>query len=171
MGKAAQLSQQIVHVKETLRQVPNKGIGYGILRYLVPGEAKEGVPFGREPEVSFNYLGQFLQETLHKNNGGVFNVSRMKMGNLISPESEMIYVLDVRGMIVEGKLKLSFVYNGYEYEPTVIEGLRDGCKRYLMAIIDHCTKKEVTQQTVSDFTASDFDEQEMEDLFDELGDV
>jgi len=171
MGKTDQLPEHIIQVKETLRQVPNKGIGYGILRYLVREQAKEGAPFNREPEVCFNYLGQFLQETLHQNNGGVFNVSRMKMGNLISPESEMIYVLDVRGLIVEGKLKLSFVYNGYQYRPAVIENLRDGCKQYLMDIIDHCTKKEVTQQTVSDFTASDFDEQEMEDLFDELENV
>jgi amino acid adenylation domain-containing protein/non-ribosomal peptide synthase protein (TIGR01720 family) len=171
MGKFDHLPEQIIHVKETLRQVPNKGIGYGILRYLVPEKAREGVYFSHQPEVCFNYLGQFLQETLHKNNGGVFSVSRMKMGNLISPESEMIYVLDVRGMIVEGKLKLSFVYNGYQYRSAVIEDLRDGCKQYLMDIIDHCTKKEVTQQTVSDFTASDFDEQEMEDLFDELENV
>src|SRR5204862_2912758 len=43
-------------VKEQLRAVPRKGIGYGALRYLTDAEGLHGpVP----PQVSFNYLGQF----------------------------------------------------------------------------------------------------------------
>src|SRR5205085_1408577 len=47
-------------VKEQLRAVPGRGLGYGALRYLregIPGA--EGLAGGPEAEVSFNYLGQF----------------------------------------------------------------------------------------------------------------
>ncbi|MBD0421131.1 hypothetical protein H0H10_18570, partial [Streptomyces sp. TRM S81-3] len=45
-------------VKEQLRAVPDKGIGYGLLRHLNPGTAPElaGRP---EPQIGFNYLGRF----------------------------------------------------------------------------------------------------------------
>ncbi|MEV0299066.1 amino acid adenylation domain-containing protein [Nocardia sp. NPDC050710] len=45
-------------VKEQLRQVPNRGIGYGLLRYLNPDTVPtlRGLP---DPQVSFNYLGRF----------------------------------------------------------------------------------------------------------------
>jgi amino acid adenylation domain-containing protein/non-ribosomal peptide synthase protein (TIGR01720 family) len=167
MGTAEQLPQQIVHVKETLRRIPDRGIGYGIFKYLVEQE-KQDVSFDREPRVCFNYLGQFLQD--HARADAVFAASPMKTGSSISPESEMIYTLDVRGLIVDGKLKLSFVYNRFQYPLEEIEGLRDACKRHLEAIILHCTQKEGTRRTAGDFSASDLDEEEVEDIFDELED-
>ena len=47
-------------VKEQLRGIPQRGVGYGLLRYLSGDPemtaAARGVP---GPEMSFNYLGQF----------------------------------------------------------------------------------------------------------------
>ena len=45
-------------VKEQLRQIPRRGIGYGVLRYL--GDAQD-LSTRPEPHVVFNYLGQFDQ--------------------------------------------------------------------------------------------------------------
>src|SRR5207253_1356835 len=47
-------------VKEQLRAVPRRGLGYGALRYLRQGIPQaESLAGGPEPQVSFNYLGQF----------------------------------------------------------------------------------------------------------------
>ncbi|CAM5402326.1 hypothetical protein SVIOM74S_08984 [Streptomyces violarus] len=45
-------------VKEQLRRIPDKGIGYGLLRHLNPATAAvlERHPLG---QVGFNYLGRF----------------------------------------------------------------------------------------------------------------
>ncbi|MGH3781488.1 MAG: amino acid adenylation domain-containing protein, partial [Pseudonocardiaceae bacterium] len=43
-------------VKEQLRAIPCRGLGYGALRYLTPTGALAQQP---TPQVSFNYLGQF----------------------------------------------------------------------------------------------------------------
>src|SRR5690606_26999814 len=51
------LSQGLVQVKEALRKVPNKGIGYGILRYLTDCPIIE-----RKASIVFNYLGDFGSE-------------------------------------------------------------------------------------------------------------
>ncbi|MDX1874598.1 non-ribosomal peptide synthase/polyketide synthase [Mycolicibacterium sp. 120266] len=42
-------------VKEQLRTVPNRGLGYGVLRYLDPSAPISGAA----PQILFNYLGRF----------------------------------------------------------------------------------------------------------------
>ncbi len=56
-GSAA-LGQVVKQLKEQLREIPDNGIGYGLLRYLNPqtGEELAGYP---APEIGFNYLGRF----------------------------------------------------------------------------------------------------------------
>ncbi|MBJ8193239.1 hypothetical protein JDS79_41625, partial [Bacillus cereus] len=49
-----EVSARIKRIKENLREVPHKGIGYGLLKYMAP---EKSVGFGVEPEISFNYLG------------------------------------------------------------------------------------------------------------------
>ncbi|WP_219729359.1 non-ribosomal peptide synthetase [Streptomyces noursei] len=46
------------HVKQTLRSMADKGLGYGLLRYLNPVTATELAKGGRA-ELGFNYLGRF----------------------------------------------------------------------------------------------------------------
>ena len=166
-GENGQMPEPLIRVKDALRQVPYRGAGYGIFKYLVSPRYMDGIVFHREPEVCFNYLGQFLQET--RRGEAVFEASTQKTGDPLSPESAVIYPLDVRGLVVGGRLKLSFVFD-YRYTVEKIEALRNRCKGHLSAIIDHCSGKEGTQRTVSDFSTGDLDDEEMVDIFDELED-
>jgi non-ribosomal peptide synthase protein (TIGR01720 family) len=54
----ADLSAAVKQVKEQLRQLPDSGIGYGLLRHLDPESAPalSGAP---APQIGFNYLGRF----------------------------------------------------------------------------------------------------------------
>ncbi|WP_210589233.1 non-ribosomal peptide synthetase [Streptomyces sp. GESEQ-35] len=45
-------------VKEQLNSVPDKGIGYGLLRHVNPQTAQALKPYG-DGQISFNYLGRF----------------------------------------------------------------------------------------------------------------
>ncbi|WP_207625738.1 condensation domain-containing protein, partial [Niastella populi] len=47
--------ESLVGVKEDLRRVPNKGIGYGMLTNLSPA----GLESKLIPQITFNYLGDF----------------------------------------------------------------------------------------------------------------
>ncbi|MFI6641777.1 amino acid adenylation domain-containing protein [Streptomyces sp. NPDC050504] len=57
-----ELGAALKRVKEQLRAIPDKGIGYGLLRHLNPETAAElaGHP---EPQLGFNYLGRFAAAT------------------------------------------------------------------------------------------------------------
>jgi non-ribosomal peptide synthase protein (TIGR01720 family) len=52
------LGRALKTIKEQLRAVPGKGLGYGLLRYLNSETAAElaGLPV---PQLGFNYLGRF----------------------------------------------------------------------------------------------------------------
>ncbi|WP_414945572.1 amino acid adenylation domain-containing protein [Amycolatopsis sp. cmx-11-32] len=55
-GKAA--GDAVKRIKEQLRAVPDKGLGYGLLRYLNQRTAAELRPLPA-PQIGFNYLGRF----------------------------------------------------------------------------------------------------------------
>ncbi|TGD89793.1 non-ribosomal peptide synthetase [Mycolicibacterium sp. CH28] len=55
------LAAAVKSVKEQLRAVPNRGLGYGVLRHL-----DRGAPIsGAAPQILFNYLGRFTGGTGH----------------------------------------------------------------------------------------------------------
>ena len=51
LGRALKL------VKEQLRELPDRGLGYGLLRYLNPQTASQLDGFAT-PQIGFNYLGR-----------------------------------------------------------------------------------------------------------------
>ena len=52
--------------KEQLRAVPGKGLGYGLLRYVVGDRRLAARP---EPQIGFNYLGQLDAALLREGAG------------------------------------------------------------------------------------------------------
>ena len=49
----------LVETKERLRQVPHRGLSYGLLRYLGSKEPRTLLDAHAQPDLVFNYLGQF----------------------------------------------------------------------------------------------------------------
>ncbi|MEU6542798.1 amino acid adenylation domain-containing protein [Streptomyces sp. NPDC046859] len=52
------LSTALKRVKEQLRALPDRGVGFGLLRYLNPHAARVLAPCAR-PQLGFNYMGRF----------------------------------------------------------------------------------------------------------------
>lgn len=146
-------------VKETLRNIPKRGIGYGILRCLAPVEKQD---IAVEPQISFNYLGEFGQES--SNNNGMFSFSRFSTGPTVNPGLKGLYRLDINGMTVSGKLTMSFSYNTHEYRRASIEDLVNLYRSCLLDIIDHCTGGKERELTPSDLDYREFTIDELHEL-------
>ena len=56
---SSDLGASIKTIKEQLRAVPDKGLGYGALRYLGPPAIRAELAALPQPRITFNYLGQF----------------------------------------------------------------------------------------------------------------
>ncbi|EGO65798.1 lichenysin synthetase A [Acetonema longum DSM 6540] len=165
MGDDRDLAYRIKSVKETLRQIPGKGVGYGLLKYLTRPENKPALHFNLQPEISFNYLGQFDGEM----NTERFTMSDIPAGNAISPQMENPYAVDISGMVVKGRLALSFTYNRAEYEQATMAKLTDCFRRNLLAVIAHCTAAGYTELTPSDISREELSLEDVDNIYELLG--
>ncbi|HLP58795.1 MAG TPA: amino acid adenylation domain-containing protein, partial [Candidatus Deferrimicrobium sp.] len=141
--------RQIKEVKETLRRIPNKGIGYGILKYLTHDENKKEIEFKLEPQVSFNYLGQFDWEVKQILS---FEIAKESAGNSRSLNNRRKYLLDVSGIVTNNRLTMTISFNKTHFKPGTIAALVDNLETQLKRIIEFCCCREKIERTPSDFT-------------------
>ncbi|MCY9011318.1 amino acid adenylation domain-containing protein, partial [Bacillus inaquosorum] len=135
-----QLAYRIKTTKDMLRRVPNKGTGYGLLTQI--GELQY-----KEPEVSFNYLGQFSEEK----EAETFQLSYYRPRYEIAGEREREYELDINALITDGRLQVKAVYTQV-FSQHSIKCFMDRFHRHLIEMIEHCSQKKIREKTLSDFS-------------------
>ncbi|WP_149094049.1 non-ribosomal peptide synthetase [Paenibacillus terrae] len=167
MPEEVALSQRIKHVKEGLRSIPQKGIGYGVLKYLADrqGQAASPAIFTADPEISFNYLGQFDQDM----KGNDLQSSSFGGGMPLSPTMARTYTLDFSGMISGGQLGLTISYSRTSYRPETIERLAKLLESSLREILMHCVNKEHPELTPSDISYKGLSVEGLDSLLSEMG--
>jgi non-ribosomal peptide synthase protein (TIGR01720 family) len=141
------LARQVKEIKETLRKVPHKGIGYGILKYLTIKESKK-IDLNITPRVSFNYLGQFDTEVERMS----FQLAREPVGQLMGDQTRRCFDLDITGMMIEKRLIMSITYNRKHYRTKTLETLAHQFRISLGQIISYCAARPHRELTPSDFT-------------------
>ena len=162
MSYRGDMSRQVKEVKESLHQVPNKGIGYGILKYLTSGSNKSGFEFKCEPQVGFNYLGQFDTDV----NRPSFEIAEESSGSDVSIDREKDFEIDIAGMISDGQLGISINYNKNHYKPETMRRLINNYKQGLRNITSYCTGDRPKELTPSDFGIKELSIDEFDSLFD-----
>ncbi|APB82305.1 non-ribosomal peptide synthetase [Bacillus amyloliquefaciens] len=144
----AELGTAVKTVKDTLGRIPDKGIGYGILKYMTPPEQKT-IRFRQAPEISFNYLGQFNDtEDQH-----TFSLSGLASGHDITPTWQREQAVEMSAMAAQHKLHFSLSYPPSRFRKETMEQLLQTLQQYLRDIMAHCTGKEEAEKTVSDFSS------------------
>ena len=137
------IGDSIKNVKENLRRVPNKGVGYGALI----GYYKSNLP-----KISFNYLGQFDKESGTGNITKVINdwsIVDEDSGLSIHSSNKDQMIINVNGLVINGSLQFSI---GSKLDIEITTELVEIFKQRLEEIIKH-----TTNQNRSYLTASDID--------------
>ncbi len=145
------LEDLIVSVKEQLQQIPNRGLGYGILRYLQSEPTLDQYP---RPQIMFNYLGQFEQPTSKQPNTllcgtGMSMMDDMdNMGDIKASEfikqngsTKLWSVFDLELMVLEGQFKLIWLYSANLHQSSTIEQLTQQFMTNLRDLIKHCQQQ------------------------------
>jgi len=138
---ADNLGDAIQSIKEQLRAVPKRGIGYGVLRYS-SGDADitSQLSAKPQPEVSFNYLGQFDWGTQANS---FCKIAPESVGTEHSQEEICDHLLDINGLVSEGQLKLDWTYSENFHQPSTIENLAKDFVVKLRSLIAHCLSVDV----------------------------
>ncbi|WP_157722062.1 non-ribosomal peptide synthase/polyketide synthase [Tumebacillus avium] len=156
-------------VKEQLRAIPNKGIGYGLLRYLHHDEqlrqAMAAIP---TPEVSFNYLGQFDTGTAGADT--MFQLAGHPSGSAHSERMTRSHLLDITGLVAGDQLRLNLIYSANAHDAATIEEVGSAFLAELRALIAHCLSPEAGGFTPSDFPEARTTQNELDAFLADLGD-
>jgi len=155
----------IKRVKEHLRRIPQKGLGYGLLRYLSGNPEIEKALSRYKPQVVFNYLGQFERQL---NEAGAFEAINDLTGSERSPKNKREFILDISASIKNGQLLLQIAYSSALHKETTIRKILMIYMEELKNIIAHCISVKSKNYTPSDFTDVELGEDEISDLLDEL---
>jgi amino acid adenylation domain-containing protein/non-ribosomal peptide synthase protein (TIGR01720 family) len=149
----------LISVKESLRRIPGRGIGYGILTHL----SREGLETKLTPEIIFNYLGDF-GVNVSNDDGSLFEYASEHIGSNVSKANATHAILDVSGMLVKGKLGMSIRYSGSRYDAATIQKLSESYKKNLQSLIETLSKNNQTYLTPSDLSFKGLSQQELSKL-------
>jgi amino acid adenylation domain-containing protein/non-ribosomal peptide synthase protein (TIGR01720 family) len=151
--------QALKAVKEHLRGVPARGIGYGLLRYF----RAEGAVLGDapQPEVSFNYLGQ-LDQTLPEDSP--FTSAKESAGPVRSEKARRTRLLEIVGCVAGGRLRISLTYSRQVHRRETVAALAEGYVAALRSLIAHCTSPGAGGHTPSDFPLARLGQRQLDEL-------
>ncbi|TNE54260.1 MAG: amino acid adenylation domain-containing protein, partial [Bacteroidetes bacterium] len=136
----------IRHVKEQLRSIPHKGVGYGVFRYLNDNESDHEINYP-ESEIMFNYLGQFDEDI----QADRWSISHLTMGDSVHPKNHRTSSLDLTGLVVDQQLKLNISYHPDVLDSDFVQELNSLLQQKLEELIQHCVEIPATIPTPSDF--------------------
>lgn len=139
--------KRLIEVKESLRAVPRKGMSYGLLRYLSDSSLSEALA-GPEPQVSFNYLGQFDTN----DSDSLFSISDAPTGRTISPNLNRAFALDAVAIVTGGRLHLSAIADPRTLDHAGLEALLKQWREALLETAEACRLQSRSIKTPGDFT-------------------
>ena len=171
IGEASTPADGLKAVKEQLRAIPNRGMGYGLLRYLAGGEISQKLISLPDAEVSFNYFGQFDQVLPESS---LFALSGESVGQPFSPEGNRSYLIEINGFVAGGQLRMDWTYSEEIHRRSTVENLAQKFAEALRSIARASQEPEAVGCTPSDFAEfkwSQWTQNDLEDILSAIGKV
>ncbi|MDZ8090959.1 MAG: amino acid adenylation domain-containing protein [Nostoc sp. DedQUE05] len=167
LGVTENLADALKSVKEQLRVISNKGIGYGLLRYLSQDvEIAAQLQALPHAEISFNYLGQFDQLL---NTSSWIQPASEAAGHSQSLQNNRAHLLDINSIITGDRLQIEWIYSTNVHQQTTIASLAQEFVETLQGLIAHCSSGESGGYTPSDFPLTKLKQLELDQLLASLG--
>jgi len=161
LSESGAVVESLKRVKEALRGIPQRGIGYGLLRYLSEDAAlREELQRGEAWPISFNYLGQ-LDQALSSD--GLYRTTAQSYGTTQDPDDPRICLLGVDGYISFGKLKMNWVASQRLYKTETLRRLGQEFVAVLRELIES-TRSDHAGLTPSDFPLAKISQQQLDKI-------
>jgi amino acid adenylation domain-containing protein/non-ribosomal peptide synthase protein (TIGR01720 family) len=150
------LSAQIKSIKENLRQIPSKGIGFGILRYF-----SDYLGYNEKKQIRFNYLGDFDNST--KND--IFELSNESTGVDSSRHNKLTCMIEINAMVINKEMNIGLTYSSNKFKADTMDRFINLFADKLKSVINHCCNKDYKEFTPSDFDSVDISQMDIDQLF------
>nr|MDH3078092.1 condensation domain-containing protein [Bacillus velezensis] len=138
------VEESILETKQTLKQVPNHGIGYGVLRYLGEHSGLE-----MSARITFNYLGE-LDNEIDRIEG--ISMSGMPLGRSMSEKNSSGMGLSLNGAVLNGQLEFDIIYDTGLYTDEDAQTLVLAYERAIKDVVETCLTRKGTVKMPLDET-------------------
>ncbi|HEX3544495.1 MAG TPA: condensation domain-containing protein, partial [Candidatus Acidoferrum sp.] len=157
-GENWQPGEALKSVKEQLRRIPQRGVGYGILRYLSGEAALKSRP---EPAMVFNYLGQFDRAV---EGSKLLRFASESSGPWHSPKQKRRHVIEINSLVMNDRMEFEFTYSPDLHDGDKIQEFADGFLNALKEVIAHCQLPASGGRTPSDFPLAQINQASLDRL-------
>ncbi|WP_128430374.1 non-ribosomal peptide synthetase [Streptomyces cyaneus] len=141
-------------MKSRLRKVPGRGLGHGALRFL-SATGGEAPAWPVEPQVSFNYLGQWDNGS---SQDGLVRARLGALGRDQAPEQPRPHRIDIVAAVNEGRLQIDWIHSTANHHTATVERLADEFVTALREVVRHCLLESSGGATPSDFPLAGLDQ-------------
>jgi len=158
----------IKRVKQTLREVPDKGAGFGVLRYMDGGAddtTRSALSALAPSPLLFTYLGSL---------DAVAGSSPLYAGaiepapGIRSARQRRTHLFDVCAYVSAGQLTIDCTFEGGDMVEESIGRLMENIKESLAMLIRHCCSDDAGGLTPSDVPELDLDQEGLDALLEEV---
>ncbi|RZD98772.1 non-ribosomal peptide synthetase, partial [Streptomyces albidoflavus] len=152
----------VTSVKEQLRAVPDRGIGYGALRHLGGHFAEHDSAL-----ISFNYLGRLdlagtTSQAPDATADSWYLSSTLNPGGEHSPREHRPHLLDVTAGLLDGRLVFTWHYSAGVHREETVRALVEEYTAQLAAFVAHCAEPGAGGRSPSDFSLVTLDQGEVD---------
>ncbi|HYQ49853.1 MAG TPA: amino acid adenylation domain-containing protein, partial [Pseudomonas sp.] len=153
------LGHTLKGIKEHLRQVPDNGLGFGLLQQLAPAEVRAQLAARPQPRITFNYLGQFDASF-----GAGMRRADESCGDSQDPGAPLGNWLSIDGGVNDGRLQLGFTFSPQQLDAQGMTQLVALFEDELQALVAHCLAPGAGAATPSDFPLAGLDQAQLDAL-------
>lgn len=161
--------ETVKRVKEMMRAIGKKAIGYGVVRYLTDTGRQRS---WENREIVFNYLGQIGES---RERGALFQIAeKPKVGSVRDERDERGYLIEISGVVKDDELELSWAYSRNKHRRESIETLAALYNEELELIVKEAADSAQNLLTPFDFPIAALDQQELDKLcaeYDQIEDI
>ena len=149
------VGKTLMSIKEQLRRVPRRGLGFGLLRWLCDDPAVSTLGERPRPGVTFNYLGQL--------DAGL-GAAETPFGFVREPDGERAHLLELDVYVLGGSLKLVVGYSERVHDEATVSTLASLFIEALREIRAHCRSIAEDGRDVEGASSFAWSREELEDI-------
>ncbi|WP_447639632.1 non-ribosomal peptide synthase/polyketide synthase [Pandoraea norimbergensis] len=147
------LRDAILRTKSALRAVPQRGLGFGVMRWLGDDATREALAAVPVPAVVFNYLGRFDSAL-----GQDWQPAGEALGQTVASDTPLTHDLSIDAKVVGGELNVALSFSARRLKPQGVEALAAAIDTELSAILAHCLDETAAGVTSGDFPLAALDD-------------
>lgn len=152
--KGESLEVGIKSIKEQFKSVPDNGLGYGVLKYVLKQNSGNNCK-----AIRFNYLGNI--DANFKNN--MFEYSHEESG--VESGNPMTSLAEINAVVIGKEFNARFQCSKEYFDEQEANTFAELYAANLKKVIHHCYSSTFTQPTPSDFELCGLSQEELDDLF------